>query len=289
MNFGSSINAAKIFFRKNSGVILTAASVGFTIFAVVEAVRATSKAKNIIDELEYEKFEAMGMPEDESIEYHLNNKEVIKGVWKCYIPTTLLLTGALTCCICSHVSSTKKIGAMSVAYASLLETYNTYRDNVRKNIKSSEVRNIEHGVIHDIVERDKKEMSPEVKDSLFVVSDTTEVLFRDAYSSKISTGYFKMTYEDISRAEAKFNKYLMDMGSATLNDWYDFLGIGRSELGDVLEWTWADDGPLYARAIPDDIDITERSAPVSQLGLSHDEHGDIIMPSPIKNTFGGKY
>ena len=270
MNIMSSINAAKLFFRRNSSVILTGAAVGLTIFAVVEAVRATSKAKDIIDEKEYEKFEALNMPEDEKVDYHLEHSEVIKAVWKCYILTFLLLGGAVTCCVCSHISSSKKIGAMSVAYASLLETYNTFRDNVRKNVSKKEEMAITHGTVHDIIERDPLPEKIRTSPSLIVAEDS-KVLFRDAYSAKSGTGYFKMTMDDVRKAEGKFNKYMMDTGSASLNDWYDFLGLGHSELGDYLGWTWAEDGPLYARAIPDDIDLSEDTVIVSALGLAPDD------------------
>lgn len=281
MNIGSSINAARIFFRRNSGVILTATAVGLTVFAIVEAVRATSKAKDIIDELEYEKFEELNMPEDETVDYHLEPMEVLKGVWKCYILTILLGSAAVTCCICSHINSSKKISAMSVAYASLLETYNTYKDNVQKNVSRKENLAISHGTVHDILEKDPVPEKLKTPPTL-VISDDHQILLRDAYSAKTGTGYFKMTMDEVRKAEGKFNKYLMDAGTATLNDWYDFLGIGHSDLGDIFGWSWAENGPLYVKVIPDDIDVSEDTVIVSALGLAPDEGCTYFsMPSKI--------
>jgi hypothetical protein len=255
---------------ENTGTILTFSSAALTVLSVVEAIRATNKAKDIIDDAEYEKFELMGCPEDESVDYHLSASEVFSHTWKCYIWTIILLSGAVTCGIASHVHANKKAQALSLAYGSLLETYNSYQDNVRKVLKDKDIREINHNVIHDTVTADKTVMSRAAKNSTFVVSEDTKVLFRDAYSAK-GTGYFKMPMSEARTALGKFNKLLYTYEHATLNDWYDCLGIGHSELGDYMEFSWADHGPLYLKAIPDDIDIDEDSVVVTVLGLTSDE------------------
>lgn len=266
MGFTTFITSAGLFLRHNKCLILTAAGVGLTVGAVFEAVRSTNKAKDIIDELEYEKFEEAGAPEEPNVDCRLSRSEVLKGVWKCYIFTALLTSGAVACIICAHVNSNKAISAMSMAYASLLETYNSCKDNIQKNLTEKEQRSITHGMVHDIVEKDKNDKSDIPK---IVVSNNASILFRDAYSSK-GTGYFRMPMDDARKAVAKFNKWMMDNDSASLNDWYDFLGLGHSELGDCLFWKW-ESGPLYLKAIPDDIDVDEDNEVVTVLGLVHDE------------------
>ncbi len=269
MGFSTFMNTTRVFLRTHKRGILIGAGVVLTLAAVCEAVRATSKAKDIIDECEYEKFESLGMPEEGSEDFHLTKSETLRAVWKCYILTVLLTGGAVTCMISSHIASNRTIGAMSAAYASLLETYNVYRDNVRKVVTNSENQRITHGTVHDIVASDK-ELVPEKLKSSLIISDGTEILFRDAYSAK-GTGYFKMTMNDARKAVAKFNKWLMDNDRATLNDWYDFLGLGHSDLGDCLWWSWAEDGPLYLRAIPDDVDTDDDDLIITALGLASDE------------------
>lgn len=282
MDLNSIFSAGKRFLLTNTSSLLTGGSIVLSIFAVSEAIHATNKAKNIIDELEYEKFESLGCPEDESVDYRLSTSEVVANTWSCYIWTLLLLSGAITCGVASHINSNRKIEAMSIAYGSLLETYNTYKDNVRKTIKERDLRTINHNVVHDIVEKDKASMPEHIKNTLFAVTDDTKVLFRDVYSSKNSSGYFKKTMEEVRRAEGRFNRMLIDNGSATLNDWYDCLDIGHSEIGDVLGWRWEEVGPLFAVGIPDDINIVDDVAVVTGLGLGRDEYTKYFeMPSKI--------
>ena len=283
MNFSAAINTAKLFLRHNKSGILTGIGAVLAIAAVCEAVRSTSKAKDIVDELEYTKFEEMGAPEEPNVDFHLTRSEVIRGVWKCYILTFLLTSASVTCIICSHVNSNKTISAMSMAYGSLLETYNTYKDNVRKNLTEKEQQLISHGTVHDIVERDKQSMPEKVKDTIFEKDDNDiKNLYRDAYSSKITGAYFKKTSDEILRAENEFNAKLSRDGYATLNDWYDCLDLGHSESGDYFGWRYESHGPLFATTITDDYVVTRDKYNVICLGLSYSRYGKYVeMPRAL--------
>lgn len=281
MDFNRLVRNSKRFFINNSGTILTIGAVSLGVLSVVEAIHATSRAKDIIDEIEYEKFESFGCPESEDMDYHLTTSEKIKHTWKCYIWTGLLLSGSVACGVSAHATDNKKLQAASLAYGSLLETYNTYQEKMRYVLKEKDIRELNHNVMHDIVERDKSTMPAHVKNTIFAVSDDTNVLFRDIYSSK-GTGYFKKTMEEVRRAEGRFNRMMLDCGSATLNDWYDCLDIGHSEIGDFLGWKWEDCGPLFAVGIPDDVDIVEDTAVVTGLGLGRDQYSKFFeMPNRV--------
>jgi hypothetical protein len=224
----------------------------------------------------------MGCPEDENVDYHLTNTEKVKNTWHCYIWTLLLLSGSIACSVSAHVTDNKKIQAATLAYGSLLETYNTYQEKMRWVLKDKDIREVNHRVMHDIVERDKSAMPDHIKNTIFAVSDDTKVLFRDIYSAKTGSGYFKRTMEEVRRAEGRFNRMMMDNGRATINDWYDCLNLGHSELGDYFGWDWAEVGPLFAVGVPDDIDMVEDVAVVSGIGLARDQYSKFFeMPKKL--------
>jgi hypothetical protein len=283
MDLRKSVNMAKMLWKQNSRSILTIGSVVLTISSVVEAIHATSLAKDIIDDAEYEKFEELGCPEETNVDYKLTTSEIIKHTWKCYIWTILLLSGAVACGVVSHIQSNKRIEAATVAYGSLLETYNAYRDNVQKIVKDKDVRAINHAVVHDMVEQDKKLIPDQIQNSMFADSEeNTLVLFRDAYSAKGIGGYFMRTSSDIMRAELEFNTKLMNDGVATLNDWYDCLDIGHSEIGDYYGWRYDDGGPLYSVTIPDDFNVTRDKRNVTCLGLGYNRYTTFYeRPKPV--------
>lgn len=278
LDFSKYIGSAKIFLRQNSRAILTCGCVILTVSSVIEAIKATSDAKDILDDAEYEKFESLGCPEDPNIDYHLTTGEIIRHTWKCYIWTFLLLTGAITCGVASHVESSKRIRTATVAYSSMLEMYNTYRDNVQRVLKDKDRMAINHATMHDIVEKDRSSFAENAYNRMLTVDDDTLLLLRDVYGAKVKGAYFKRTASDISKAEGKFNRILMDQGKATLNDWYDCLDLGHSELGDYYGWEWDKDGPLYAVVIPDDFNVVEDRRVVSGLGLAESEYTKFFKP-----------
>ena len=72
----------------------------------------------------------------------------------------------------------------------------------------------------------------------------SKILFEDIYSTK-GTKIFECERDNIDWAIIKFNALLINnAGHATLNDWYDCLGIERSSIGDQLEFVIVDNKPL---------------------------------------------
>lgn len=283
IDFNKPIRALRIFWKRNNRKILTIGSIMLGASAVVECGRATIKANKIVDELKYEKFESMGCPETGTADdYNLTTSEIIKNTWKCYIWTTILLSASITCGVVSHIESDKRIKEEALAYGALLQTYNSCRESLRKTLKNKELREVNHSIIHEMVERDKAEMPEYTKKQLFAITEDTNVLFRDIYSSNTGKCYFKKTMEEVRRAEGRFNRMMMDNGCATLNDWYDCLDIGHSDIGDFLGWRWSDVGPLFAVGVPDDIDIVEDVAVVTGLGLARDQYAKFFeMPNKL--------
>lgn len=73
-----------------------------------------------------------------------------------------------------------------------------------------------------------------------------KTLFDDAYSCK-GTKTFECTIDNIKLACTKFNELLLNnAGRATLNDWYNCLGIEHSSIGDQLEFVMVDKKPIQA-------------------------------------------
>lgn len=283
IDFNKLLNPVRIFWKQNNRTILRLGALALGVSAVVECGRATVKAKDILDDAKYMKFESLGcntMLDKE--DYALSTKEVISKTWKCYIWTTVLLSAAIACDVTANIESEKRIEELTLAYGAAVESYNAYKSSVAKTLKARDIREINHNMVHDIVEKDKAQMPEYTRKQLFAVTDDTTVLFRDIYSSNTGKCYFKKTMEEVRRAEGRFNRMLMDNGSATLNDWYDCLDIGHSDIGDFLGWRWADVGPLFAVGVPDDIDIVEDVAVVTGLGLGRDQYTKFFeMPNKL--------
>jgi len=58
------------------------------------------------------------------------------------------------------------------------------------------------------------------------------------YIDEVSKLSFFATKLDMARAELAINKLLAQRGDASLNDYYNFLGIPEVPIGDLLGWSW---------------------------------------------------
>ena len=92
------------FFNKNSNLILTVLSATGVVVTVTMAVKGTIKAVKLYEEK---------MP--------VGTKEIIKTVWKCYIPTIGMVILTTTAILCNGKMNAKKIAMLTSAYGSSME------------------------------------------------------------------------------------------------------------------------------------------------------------------------
>lgn len=277
----------KAFCKDNANTIFTIGGIIFGVGAVIEAVHATSKACKKIEDAEYDKWEELGEPEDQSVDISLTTWETVKLVWPNYIFTTILLAAGVTFDICSLRSSQKKIDGLTSMCLLATQTVVSLRESMHENLPPKDIRRVESGVLHKNIEADRKVDKINKKiEQLQQVGGTTTV-FRDGYSPKGAGIYFKHelnTMEACRKAVHLFNKILERCEVATINDWYDCLAkcginVGHSDLGDVLEFEWHADGPMELYSQADYIDPDMDDNAVICIGLKRLDSTDMALPS----------
>lgn len=209
-------------FKKAAPAILSIAGVGSMVGSIIFAVKATPKAEKIISERQAEKDEP------------LTKKEVVKAVWKCYIPTAALGLSAIACIIFSNAISAKRVSAATAALAGLAGTYEAYKNKVKEKCGEKVHEEIMNEIIVENAE-DAELYSPGFSGPISLDFDEPEeeLLFYDEYSGR----YFHSTIGRVIQAEYHLNRNFAISGGASLSDFYDFLGIEHSEATDNTGWT----------------------------------------------------
>lgn len=64
--------------------------------------------------------------------------------------------------------------------------------------------------------------------------------FYDSFSQR----YFETTIEKVIQAEYHLNRNFMFFGTIALNDFYDFLGLEKTDFGDTVGWSSVN-GDIY--------------------------------------------
>lgn len=199
--------SSKHFFTKHGSLILTLAAEASTIYAVVSAVQATPKALENVKENNAQ-----------------TKLEIARAAWENYIPTAVALSISLTCVFGAHVFNQKQQKSIIGAYLLLEQSYKEYHQKI------VELQG------HEFDDKIKTEVAKEkFTKSQIIKSDndsSCDDLFYDEYSGR----YFNSTVENVLLAEYHFNRNFILCGSASLNEFYEFLGIPPVTGGELLGW-----------------------------------------------------
>ena len=284
----------KAFCKDNSNTIFTVFACIFTVGTAVATVVETAKACKDISDAEYDKWEELGEPEEPNVDISLTTAETIKLVWPRYIIPAIGLAGSLTFEILAWRSGQNKIEALTGAYVIAAQTLSSVRESIRTNLPNRDVQRIESDVIHKAVEQDRTEANNKI--ALLQSQGSTTTIYRDAYSPSGAGVYFKCDINQARKAVHLYNKSLEENSKiglkCSLNDWYDCLtacgiNMGHSDMGDVLEFSWEEDGPMQLYIVCDRIDPDYDDNAIIAIGLRRKDASeyDLALPTTPKGIY----
>lgn len=198
----------------NSPMILTAFGVAGTITTAVLAGKASYRAALLIDDaLHYE-------PDATA-------KQRALLVWKLYIPAISVGATTIGCIICANRIGTKRAAAMAAAYSISERAFDEYRGKIVEKLGENKERSARDEIAQDRVNLTKSE------DRQVIVTGNGDVIFMDAHSGR----FFSSTMEAVRKAENEINYQLIHESYASLNDFYDKIGLARVAPGEEVGWS----------------------------------------------------
>ena len=208
---------ARMAISKHSPEILMGFGIAGMVATTVLAVRATPKALRCIEE---EK-EELGTD-------ILTPLETVKATWKCYIPAAVTCVAATGCLIGSCSVSTRRHAALATAYKLSETALDEYREQVIETIGEKKEQTIQEKVNQKQIDK-----TP-VDEHNILSTGRGNTLFLDPLSQR----YFRSDLELVRRAENNINKEILHSlyGTANVNEFYDELGIPRTDTGDMMGW-----------------------------------------------------
>lgn len=211
------LNSAKLKVVKHGPEILMAFGITGMVTTTVLAVKATPKALDLIDAKKKEK--------------HLDELpplEVVKAAWKCYIPSAIVGTTSIACLIGANSVHAKRHTALVAAYKLSETALTEYHEKVLEAVGEKKEQ-----VIRDKVHQEKIDKNPVTNSEVFITGNGDSLCL-----DPLSKRYFECDVELIRRAENNINKQLLHdiCGSASLNEFYDELGLERTDVGDSIGW-----------------------------------------------------
>lgn len=210
----------KPWIAKHEPEILLGMGVSGFIFSTVWGIKATVKAVKKVDEVK----EELGKDK-------LTNKEVIKIVWKDYIPVVVGIGLSVPAVISSNRVSNRRNAALAAAFSISERTLQEYQDKTREIVGDKKNQEIKESISADRV--------AQAPGTVYLTGDGDSVFYEP-----LSGRYFKTKWAKIQKAANDLNaSALTDIcGEVTLSDWFDALGLEPTDISDDLGWKVTQDG-----------------------------------------------
>lgn len=218
-NVANDIKATMV--KNTPGILVGVGIVGMAGTTIL-AVRATPKALALIEAKKRE------LDVDS-----LTPIETVKTTWKCYLPATVTGVMSTACLIGASSVSARRNAALATAYNLTRVAMNDYKDAVVETIGEKKEQ-----VVRDTVAKNRIERDP-VKNTEVIVTERGTTLCYDAVFGR----YFRSDIDTIKRAVNELNRSIVSSMYASLNEFYDEIGLPPIEIGDKLGWN-VDDGQI---------------------------------------------
>lgn len=206
--------------KRASPFILTSIGAAGVIFTSIAASKATLKANSLIKE------KADGSKMDK--------KTILKLSWKCYIPTALIGIGTVFCIFGANALNKKQQAALSSAYILISNKYKNYTEKL-KELYGEEAHK---RILEEIEVKQPKDIyisTPNLTGFSSLDFDDeyeTPILFYDSFSER----YFESTISRVLLAEYYLNRNFSLGWIPSVNDFYDFLGLEHTDIGEQIGW-----------------------------------------------------
>lgn len=196
----------------NSPTILTALGVAGVFSTIALTIKGTYYAVGVIDDEEF------------FLKRELTNREIIRIVWKLYIPTAASTVLTVAAIIGSNHISTKRVAALTSLYTLTDKALREYQDKVVELLGEKK-----EAKIRDSLLQDKLDSNPPKE---IILTGNGQHLMYDALSGR----YFRSDIEKVRKAQNDFNEILFNDMFLPLNDFYELIGLEEIEMGRAAGW-----------------------------------------------------
>lgn len=222
MDISTIAKGGLLFVKRNSSSILTGLGVAGSLGSTVLAIKAMPNALHKLDLAFLEKNEGV----NEADVAGLTPFEVVKTVWKDFIPAAGTEVITIVCVVGAQSINLRKQAAMISGITVLESAFREYQDRITAEAPAKDRK------VRDDIARAKVDASPVSTKEVIIVGNGDQ-LFYDERNDR----YFESTKQKVDKAVNELLYTINGSGYASLNDFYSEIGIKRLPDGDELGWT----------------------------------------------------
>lgn len=163
-----------------------------------------------------------GMMEANEPELDTALKERAKQSWRLYVPAAVSGAGTVACIIFASKGNAKRTAAAVTAYTVTEKAFSEYREKVAEQLKLSEAKQQK---VLDAVAQDRVLENPPPPSSQIVVLGKDQFLCMEMHTGR----YFMSDMDTLLKAVNEVNRWINTTRSATLNDFYNEIGLASTD------------------------------------------------------------
>lgn len=208
-------------FKNALGIATTVLTIGGVVGTGYLTAKATVKAVRKADEMK-----------------DAPKKEIVKAVWKYYIPPAAAAFGTASCIVGAHIWNKREQTALAAGQIAIAQSFGQYRRKLTEMYGEDVGRTVEEAIL---VEKAKNIdiCGGGIYGSCYldVPNEETPMIFEDELSGR----RFESTLSKVIEAEYHLNRNFVLDGDVSYSKYLEFLGLEHSEEDSDIGWTM-DDG-----------------------------------------------
>lgn len=216
MDLKSVFQVAQKFVTDNTPGILTGLGVAGTVTTAVLTGKASYSAALMIAEAK--------IPFERGDAEEPTKEELVKLVWKEFIPPAVVGVATVTAIIAANRVGSRRAAALAAAFKVSEKMAEEYKEKVVTTLGKQSEEKMRAKLAEEQMQR--------TPGRELVILSGKDTLFFDAFSGR----YFNAEIEKVRRAVNEINFQVNNSFYASLTDFYDMLGLPRTEVSDEFGW-----------------------------------------------------
>lgn len=208
------------FSQQNAPTILAGVAVGGVVTTAIFAAKGGAEAS-------VDLFRENNRRHDRGVTEQMTGKEQARLVWRRYIPAVSSGVLTIAAIVAMQRVSARRYAAVAAAFSMSEKAFDSYRDKVVRTLGETK----EHRIT-DEVSAERVAQNPNPSKEVIITGKGDMLCFEP-----LTSRYFESNRDEIDRAVNRLNEEILRNDYASLNDFYNWLGIPTSILGDDLGWT----------------------------------------------------
>jgi hypothetical protein len=243
MNISSAVKTAKTVITANSPVLLVGTAIAGVVATGVLAAKGGYKARGIIDEARMSRVASPVGPFDTFADYReaydeyakdaldLTVSEKVQLTWLCYAVPGVTALSTIASVVGVHTIHTKRSAVMAGMYALTSSKLDDVQTKAEEMLGAKKAQVLKDDVGQKAIDRTQL-----VEDEVIITPFGTE-LFYDDFCGR----YFTSSVSKVEEAVNTVNREIIKEGSASVNFFYDILGLEENTVGAQFGWGGKDE------------------------------------------------